>query len=261
MWSIFASALSSKEGGALGNIIRHPNRFGGGKNSKTGYAALLSATVIGVLLCWASENRSVGAQGPQPRNESERASIPGGARQGPSPTQSAQRPKTGLEPSIPDVEVFDQDGKRVRFYSDLIKGKVVVLSFLFTTCKLYCPMQGESLSKLQGALGARLGRDIYLITVSVDPESDTPERLKAWGAMFGAKPGWTFVTGAKPEIDKVSMALTGAVAVKGEHSPVVYIGNDRTGIWTRAYGLHDLERFSKLIEEVMNSSPTGPSQK
>ncbi|HEY9431237.1 MAG TPA: SCO family protein [Blastocatellia bacterium] len=245
----------------MGNIFRHPNSFRVGKNSKTRNVGLLSATVIGVLLCWASESRSVGAPRSQSKNESERASIPRGERQGPSPTQSAQRPKTGLEPSIPDVDVFDQDGKRIHFYSDLIKGKVVVISFLFTTCKLYCPMQGENLSKLQGALGERLGRDINLITVSVDPETDTPERLKTWGAMFGAKPGWTFVTGAKPEIDKVSMALTGAVAIKGEHSAVVYIGNDKTGIWTRAYGLHDLERFTKLIEEVSNSSPTESNQK
>jgi hypothetical protein len=79
--------------------------------------------------------------------------------------------------------------------------------------------------------------------------------------MFDAKPGWTFVTGAKPEIDKVSMALTGTVAIKGAHSAVVYIGNDKTGIWTRAYGLHDLERFSQLIEEITNSSPTGSDQK
>jgi cytochrome oxidase Cu insertion factor (SCO1/SenC/PrrC family) len=245
----------------MGNIFRHPNSLRDGKNSKTGNAGLLSAAVIVVLLCWASESRSVGAPSSQSGKESERASIPRGARQDSSPTQSAQRPKTGLEPSIPDVDVFDQDGNRIHFYSDLIKDKVVVISFLFTTCKLYCPMQGENLSKLQGALGARLGRDVNLITVSVDPETDTPERLKAWGAMFGAKPGWTFVTGAKPEIDKVSMALTGAVAIKGDHSAVVYIGNDKTGIWTRAYGLHDLERFSQLIEEVANSSPTGSDQK
>jgi len=245
----------------MGNIFRHPNSLRVGKNSKTGNAGLLSATVIVVLLCWASESRSAGAPSSQSGKESERASIPRDERQGPSQTQSAQRPKTGIEPSIPDVDVFDQDGKRIHFYSDLIKGKVVVISFLFTTCKLYCPMQGENLSKLQGALGARLGRDINLITVSVDPETDTPERLKAWGAMFGAKPGWTFVTGAKPEIDKVSMALTGAAAIKGAHSAVVYIGNDKTGIWTRAYGLHDPERFSELIEEVANSSPKGSDQK
>lgn len=122
-------------------------------------------------------------------------------------------------------------------------------------------MQRENLSKLQGALGGRLGRDINIITVSIDPETDTPERLKAWGEMFGAKPGWTFVTGAKPEIDKVSLALTGAEAIKGEHSVVVYIVNDKTGAWTRAYGLHDLERFSKLIEELTNSSPTGSNEK
>jgi protein SCO1 len=176
-------------------------------------------------------------------------------------TWSAQRPKADLKPPIPDVEVLDQEGKRIHFYSDLIKGKVVVISFLFTSCKFYCPMQGDSLSKVQSLLGERLGRDINLITVSLDPENDTPERLKAWGAIFGAKPGWTFVTGAKPEIDKISMALTGAEALKGEHSPVVYIGNDKTGIWIRAYGLHDPEKFNKLIEEAIDNSPTEPGQK
>lgn len=151
---------------------------------------------------------------------------------------------------IPDAEVFDQDGKRVRFYSDLIKDKVVIVSFVFTTCDLVCPMQGESLSKLQATLGERLGKDIHLVSVSTDPEGDTPERLKTWGLQFGARPGWTLVTGKKSEIDKVATALTGAPAVKGKHSPVVFVGSDKTGRWIRAYGLGEPARFVGLIDEV-----------
>src|SRR5262245_7212667 len=96
----------------MGNIFRHPNSLRVGKNSKTGNAGLLSATVIVVLLCWASESRSVGAPSSQSGKESEQTSIPRGERQGPSLTQSGQRPKTGLELSIPyglhDTERFSQ---------------------------------------------------------------------------------------------------------------------------------------------------------
>src|SRR4029450_6222165 len=108
----------------MGNIFRHPNSLRVGINSKTGNAGLLSATVIVVLLCLASESRSVGGPGAPSGKESERASIPRDERQGPSPTQSAQRPKTGLAPSIPDVDVVDKDGKKIHFYSDLVKSKV-----------------------------------------------------------------------------------------------------------------------------------------
>ena len=152
--------------------------------------------------------------------------------------------------SIPDAEVVNQDGKRIRFYSDLVKDKVVIVSFVFTTCALICPMQGESLSKLQAELGERLGSEVHLISVSTDPEGDTPERLKTWGLKFGARPGWTLVTGKKSEIDKVAVALTGAPAVKGEHSPAVFVGSDKTGRWIRAYGLAAPAKLAGLIDEV-----------
>src|SRR5437764_287237 len=75
-------------------------------------------------------------------------------------------------------------------------------------------------------------------------------RLLIWGLQVHARPGWTLVTGKKSEIDKVAMALTGAPAVKGEHSPVVFIGSDKTGRWIRAYGLAEPGRFASLIDEV-----------
>lgn len=164
------------------------------------------------------------------------------------PSSAAQKPDQ--KRPIPDAELFNQDGKKVHFYSDLIKDKVVIVSFVFTSCALICPMQGESLSKLQAMLGERLNRDVYLVSVSMDPEADTPERLKIWASQFGAGPGWTLVTGKKSEIDKVAIALTGAPAVKGEHSPVVFVGNDKTGRWIRAYGLAEPARFDGLIDEV-----------
>ena len=152
--------------------------------------------------------------------------------------------------SIPDEKVFDQDGRAVRFYSDLIKDKVVVISFIFTTCAYICPMQGEALSKLMTALGARFGKDVHFICVTADPEADTAKRLKDWGAQFGARDGWTLVTGEKSQIDKVIAAFMGGKSGKGDHSPVIFIGNGKGGGWIRAYGLAQPEQMIKLINEV-----------
>src|ERR1051325_2332559 len=104
---------------------------------------------------------------------------------------------------MPDVEVLDQNGKKMHFYTDLIRGKTVVLNFIYTDCTAICPMMGRSFSRLQAALGEKLGREVYLISVSMNPETDTPERLKAWGEQFGAKPGWILVTGEKASMDKL----------------------------------------------------------
>jgi len=148
---------------------------------------------------------------------------------------------------IPDVTLLDQTGKGVRFYSDLVHGKVVVVQFIFTSCNLICPMLGSSFSRLQAALGGRLGKEVYLISITTDPTNDTPARLDAWGARFGARPGWTLVTGGADQIDRLLIALTGSAAGLTEHSPAILIINDRNGAWIREYGLGDAR---KLIDEI-----------
>jgi protein SCO1/2 len=164
--------------------------------------------------------------------------------------EAASKGSAAAKPSIPDVEVTDQNGKKSRFYTDLVKGKMVIINFVFTSCTYLCPMQGANFSKLQAALGDRLGRDIHLISVSTDPLVDTPERLKAWGARFGAKPGWTLVTGGKDEMDKLLQSLTGDPARRGEHSPVALLGDFERGAWVRAYGLAEPERYLQLFADL-----------
>lgn len=151
--------------------------------------------------------------------------------------------------SIPDVALLDQDGREVRFYTDLVKGKVVIINFIFTSCKVVCPPLGANFAKLQNAAGGRVGSDIHLISVSTDPETDTPERLRDWAAKFGAKPGWTLVTGAKAEVDRLLLALSGDVARKGEHSAVVLVGSDPRGEWVQAYGLAPPGRLLELVKQ------------
>ncbi|MEK7405366.1 MAG: SCO family protein [Acidobacteriota bacterium] len=157
--------------------------------------------------------------------------------------------------SIPDVTVVDQEGRQLRFYSDLVKGKVVAINFLFTTCTTICPPLSATFSTIQGRLGSRAGSEVNLISVSVDPLNDTPARMKEWLARFRAKPGWTFVSGEKAEIDKLLRALGAYASRKEDHTPVVLIGNDATGTWTRAYGIGAAARVAGLIEAALGATP------
>jgi protein SCO1 len=152
--------------------------------------------------------------------------------------------------SIPDLSLLDQQGRKIHFYSDLVKGKTVAINFIFTTCTTICPPLAATFAKTQKLLGDRLGKDVYLISVSVDPVTDTPERLRAWGGKFGAKQGWTFVTGEKTEMDKLLKALNAYTARIEDHSPMILIGNDTKSNWTRAYGLAPPAKLMNIIDTV-----------
>jgi protein SCO1/2 len=149
--------------------------------------------------------------------------------------------------NIPDVPVIDQDGKPRQFYTDLVKDKVVAVNFVFTTCTTICPPMGANFAKLQKLLGDRSGRDVHLISVSVDPSTDTPERMKAWGQKFGAGPGWTLVTGDRDEITRLLKSLGVYTPSISDHSPLVLLGNDARHQWTRAYGLAAPAKLEELI--------------
>jgi len=155
-----------------------------------------------------------------------------------------------IKPSIPDLVLLNQDGEKVRFYSDLVKGKVVAINFIFTTCTTICPPMGATFAKVQSLLGQRMGNGLQLISISIDPANDTPQRLKAWGDKFHRQPGWTFVTGPKPEIDALLASLGASVSGKAEHTPIVVIGNDATGAWTRAYGLGGATQVATIIDAM-----------
>jgi protein SCO1/2 len=151
---------------------------------------------------------------------------------------------------IPDTVVYDQDGKKLRFYSDLVKGKTVAINFIFTTCTTICPPLTATFRKLQQELGERKAGDVQLISISVDPTTDVPERLKAYSAKFNAGPGWTFVTGDKQEVDLLLKSLGASVGNKNDHSPMVLVGNDGAGYWTRTYGLAPVGTLVKVITDA-----------
>lgn len=150
---------------------------------------------------------------------------------------------------IPNSLVSDQNGKQLDFYTDLIKGKTVAINFIFTTCTASCPPLTATFRKVQQDAAQR-GLDVKLISISVDPTVDTPERLLAFAQKFNAEPGWTFVTGDKGEIDTLLKGLGAAITNKNDHTPMIMIGNDVADYWTRAYGLSSPTKLVDLISEA-----------
>lgn len=157
--------------------------------------------------------------------------------------------------NIPDVEVLDHEGRRLHFYTDLTRGKTIAINFIFTTCTTICPPLAATFARVQKQMGDRVGKDVHFISISVDPVTDTPQRLKAWGAKFRAGEGWTFVTGGKEQIDQLLSALGASVGRREDHSPTVIIGNDLTGEWTRTYGLASPPQMIEVILKVMGEKP------
>lgn len=150
---------------------------------------------------------------------------------------------------IPDVTVQDQNGKSLKFYNDLVKGRVVAVNFVFTTCTAICPSLTATFRRVQQQLQQN-SINAQLISISVDPTVDTPERLHAFAEKFKAENGWTFVTGDSSDIDAILKQFGVAVANKNEHTPMILIGNDEAGYWTRTYGLSSPAAIVKLISEA-----------
>jgi len=165
------------------------------------------------------------------------------------PAETPSSTTTALR--IPDVTVQDQNGKSLNFYTDLVKGKVVAINFVFTTCTTICPPLTATFRRVQQELAAQ-NSSAQLISVSVDPAVDTPERLRDFAAKFKAEPGWAFVTGNTSDINSLLQQLGVAVTNKNDHTPMILIGNDETGYWTRAYGLSSPTALVKLITEAAN---------
>lgn len=162
---------------------------------------------------------------------------------------------------IPNTPVLDQDGESRDFYADLVKGKTVAINFIFTDCVGICPTLSAKFRKLQQELGHRIGRDIHLISISVDPTTDVPERLKAYGAKFKAGPGWTLVTGSKPEIDQLLRALGSYTADRNAHTQMFLIGNESAGYWTRISGLASTAELIGVINEAAARRPSPAGQR
>jgi protein SCO1/2 len=177
------------------------------------------------------------------------------AAQQPAPAQQSRQ--QAAQKYFTDVVLVNQDGERMRLYTDLLKDKVVVINFFFATCQGSCLPMNRNMQKVQDVFGDRLGKDAYIISVSVDPATDTPARLKEYAAKVGARPGWYFITGDKENVAFALKKLGQYVENREDHTNIVLIGNERTGLWKKAFGLAKSEEFNKVVESVLNDQPPG----
>ena len=154
-----------------------------------------------------------------------------------------------VEIDLPDEVLVDQDGRQIRLPA-LLADKAVVISFAFTTCTTICSPMTAVLGRLQDELGPRLERDVRLVTISLDPRTDTPERLAAYAAKFDRRAGWSFLTGSSDKVKRVLQALGGWVPVKESHTPLVLVGHPATNRWTRVRGISSPEALAAEVEKV-----------
>jgi protein SCO1/2 len=155
------------------------------------------------------------------------------------------------------VVLVNQDGEKFRFYSDLLQGKVVIINSFFGTCQGSCLPMNRNHEKVQEALGDRMGKDVRILSISVDPTIDTPLVLKEYAKKLHARPGWYFLTGDKSSVDFALKKLGQFVNDKQDHLNIIIIGNERTGLWKKAFGLAKSDELVKVVESVLNDQPTG----
>ena len=136
---------------------------------------------------------------------------------------------------FPNTELITDEGKTVRFFDDVIKGKVVSINFIYTSCPDSCPLETAQLVKVQDLLGDRVGKDVFFYSISVDPEVDTPEVLAEYKERFGAK--WTFLTGVDSEIieirKKLGLYIEEIQDGSNNHNVSMIIGNQATDRWMK----------------------------
>ena len=132
-----------------------------------------------------------------------------------------------------DVELVDQHGRKVMFYSGLLKGRVVAINTIFTTCTTVCPIMGVRFAQLSRLLDSEDAGGVMLVSISTDPLVDTPQRLDAWSRQFiPTASNWELLTGRKDEVDTLLKELGLFAADKSEHPSVVLVGDSGTNNWT-----------------------------
>jgi protein SCO1/2 len=159
-------------------------------------------------------------------------------------------PLSAADIDLRDRTLLDQDGREVDFVSDVLGERIVVMDFVFTTCTNVCPILSAVLAQVQDSLGDSVGRDVALVSLTVDPVRDTPQRLKAYSAKHRAGGGWTWLTGNKSAVEDVLIGL-GAYSVNFEdHPPMVVVGDRKTGQWSRFFGFPSPKRIVEQVEAL-----------
>jgi protein SCO1/2 len=165
---------------------------------------------------------------------------------------------------FPNVVLTTHEGKEVRFYDDLLKGKSVAINIMYTSCKDECPLETARLVQLQRLVGERMGKDVFFYSISIDPKRDTPKVLKAYMEKFGVGPGWTFLTGRAEDIrlvtKKLGLSRYSDAANKDGHTASLMLGDEPGGQWMRNSAVDDPRFLHNTMITFFGWRDSGPQQ-
>jgi protein SCO1 len=165
---------------------------------------------------------------------------------------------------FPNVTLITQDGKQVKLYDDLLKGKIVAIYLFYTHCIDACPLETARMIQVQKILGERVGKDIFFYALSIDPKRDKPEVLKAYAERYHVtSPAWTLLTGKKEDIDLVAKKLGlffDPTLNRDGHTVDVMFGNEPAGQWMKNSTVDNATFLARMISNVSGSPTVVKSQ-
>jgi protein SCO1 len=151
---------------------------------------------------------------------------------------------------LPNVPVVTQHGQSLRLYDDVLKGKITIISFIYTTCPDICPVVTARLQQLEERLGNIVGRDIFFVSISVDPLNDTPQKLKEYAEAFGVGPSWLFLTGKTDDLQLIRYKLGDRSPKLTEHRNEILLFNETTGDWERDSAFSDINTLASTVRAM-----------
>lgn len=177
-----------------------------------------------------------------------------------NPTRWVAPDPTPVALGLPNITLWTHENKKVRLYEDLLKGKIFLINMFFVACTDgQCPLVTANLARVQPLIGKRLGHDIFMYSISLDPVKDTPESLQAYVKHFNVQPGWLFLTGDKEKPDEIER-LRKALGYwdpdpkvdkdKTSHIGLVRVGNEPVDRWTSAPTLAEPREIARVLSYV-----------
>lgn len=155
------------------------------------------------------------------------------------------------------AELVDRRGRSLRFPEDVVGDRIVAIGFIYTTCTTVCPLVSSVFSTVQESLGAGASVPVRLISLSIDPVTDTPRRLSDYADKFGARDEWLWLTGGKPQMVQVLKGLGAYTPDFTAHPPMVLVGDARADRWTRFNGLPDPQQLLAEIDRLRAARTDG----
>jgi len=174
-----------------------------------------------------------------------------------STARAEQAESNVVDLEVPDVELVDQHGEKDKFVSGIIGDRLAVITFTFSNCETVCPALHGIFGKLQNQIGEDLGKGTVLLTVSVDPTRDIPERLEHHAMHHKAKPGWSFLTGDKEDVNHLLKAVEVYSPDILDHPPTVFVVDGRRGVWTRLYGFPPPAKITEVLDSYRSQRAGG----